>query len=66
VLVRVLPMDDKIIDLSLDADFNDFEDAIQYYTALENDLDLILTRNLKDFKTSKLPVLTASEYLSSK
>ena len=66
VLVEVLPMDDKIIDLSLDSDFNDFEDAIQYYSAIENDLDLIITRNLKDFKQSKIPVLTAKDYLATK
>ena len=63
VLVEVLPMDDKIIDLSLDSDFKDFEDAIQYYTALENNLEIILTRNLKDFKLSRIPVLTAKDYL---
>ena len=66
VLVEVLPMDDKIIDLSLDSEFNDFEDAIQYYSAIENDLNLIITRNLKDFKQSKIPVLTAKDYLATK
>lgn len=65
VLVDVLPMDDKIIDLALDSDFNDFEDAIQYYTAIESNLDLIVTRNLKDFKQSTIPVLTAKDYLAS-
>ncbi len=63
VLVNVLSMGDKIIDLSLNSDFKDFEDAIQYYTATENKLDFIITRNLKDFKLSHLPVLTAKEYL---
>ncbi len=63
VLVEVLPMDDKIIDLSLESDFNDFEDAIQYHTAIENGLDIIITRNLKDFKTAKIPVLTANDYV---
>lgn len=66
VLVNVVSMDDKIIDLALDSDFNDFEDAIQYYSALENGIDLIITRNLKDFKSSKIPVLTAKGYLQSK
>ena len=66
VLVEVLPMDDKIIDLSLDSDFKDFEDAIQYHTAIENDLDLVITRNLKDFKLSKIPVLTAKNYIEIK
>jgi len=66
VLVNVLPMDDKIIDLSLDSEFNDFEDAIQYYTAIENNLGIIITRNLKDFKQSQIPVLTAKDFLAIK
>ena len=61
VLVEVLAVNDKIIDLSLASDFNDFEDGIQYYTAIENNMELILTRNKKDFKNSILPVLTARE-----
>lgn len=63
ILVNVLPMDDKIIELSLDSEFKDFEDAIQYYTAIENDIKIIITRNLKDFKLSKIPVLKARNYL---
>ena len=64
LLVNVLPMDDKIIELALNSDFKDFEDAIQYYTAIENDLKVIITRNLKDFKRSKMPVMRAADYLS--
>ncbi len=56
-------MDDKILELALVSDFKDFEDGIQYHTALENDLDMIISRNKRDFKNSKLPVFTASEYL---
>ena len=63
LLVNVLPTNDRILELSLNSGFKDFEDAIQYYSALENKLDLILTRNLKDFKLSKLPVMTADNYL---
>ncbi len=63
VLVEVLPMDDKIIDLSLESDFKDFEDAIQYHTAIENEIEIIISRNLKDFKTAKIPVLTAKNYI---
>ncbi len=63
VLVEVLPMNDKIIDLSLESDFKDFDDAIQYHTAIENEVNIIITRNLKDFKTSSIPVLTAKEYI---
>src|SRR5665647_2308529 len=41
VLVTVLPLDDKITDLALNSEFRDFEDAIQYFTAIENDQNLI-------------------------
>ncbi len=65
VLVNVLPLDDKIIDLALNSDFKDFEDAIQYFTAIENDQDIIITRNQPDFKESKIPVMTAGEFIKS-
>ncbi|MBP2832561.1 PIN domain-containing protein [Aquimarina sp. U1-2] len=66
VLVEIVTLDDKIIDLALGNDeFSDFEDGLQYYSALENSVNLILTRNKKDFKNSKVPVLTAKEYLST-
>jgi len=65
VLVNVLPLDDKITDLALNSEFRDFEDAIQYYTAIENDQDLIITRNQQDFKESKIPVMTAGEFIKS-
>jgi predicted nucleic acid-binding protein len=66
VLVELLVLDDKITELALsDENFPDFEDGLQYYSAIENDIDIIITRNKKDFKNSKLPVLTAKEYLAS-
>ena len=63
VLVSVAPMDDKVLELALVSNFKDFEDAIQYHTALENKVDIIITRNKKDFKNSKLPIMSAREYL---
>lgn len=66
VLVELLPLNDKITELALsDESFLDFEDGLQYYSALENDVDIIITRNKKDFKSSKLPVLTSKEFLVS-
>ena len=65
VLVEVLSLDDKITELALsDEGFTDFEDGLQYYSALENQIDVIITRNKKNFKNSKLPVLTPKEYLA--
>src|SRR5690606_15682846 len=65
VLVDILCLDDKIVALALsDDEVLDFEDGLQYDSALENEVDVILTRNKKDFKNSKIPVLTAKEYLA--
>ncbi|MCC8358472.1 type II toxin-antitoxin system VapC family toxin [Salinimicrobium sediminilitoris] len=67
VLVEILNLDDKIIELALsDNSFPDFEDGLQYYSAIENDVDIIITRNKKDFTSSKIPVMTAKEYLAAK
>jgi predicted nucleic acid-binding protein len=65
VLVTVLPFDNKIADLALNSELHDFEDAIQYFTAIENDQDLIITRNQRDFGDSKIPIMTASEFIKS-
>lgn len=64
VLVNLFSLNDKIIELALnDRNFKDFEDGIQYYTALESNCNAIVTRNIKDFKKSSLPVLRPNEYL---
>lgn len=66
LLVNVISLDDKIINLALnDTEFRDFEDGLQYYSAIENDQDIIITRNLKDYKNSKIPALTAEQFLKS-
>jgi predicted nucleic acid-binding protein len=66
LIVKILPLDDKIVGLALnDNSFSDFEDGLQYFTAIENGQDLIITRNLKDFKASNLPVMTARQFLET-
>jgi len=64
-LVTVLSVNDKIIELALASNFRDFEDAIQYNTAIENSITTLLTRNLKDFKKAEIVVLTAQQYLGA-
>ena len=65
VLIELLSLDNKITELALnDDDFSDFEDGLQYYTAMENEIDVIISRNKKDFKSSKIPILTAKEFLA--
>jgi predicted nucleic acid-binding protein len=64
-LINILPIDERVIEQSLNSEFNDFEDAIQYFTAVNKGIKLILTRNKTDYKRSKIDVLTAEEFLKS-
>ncbi|MFA5805779.1 MAG: PIN domain-containing protein [Melioribacteraceae bacterium] len=64
-LINILSLDERVIEQSLNSEFNDFEDAIQYFTAVNNGITLIITRNKTDYKRSKIDVLTAEEFLKS-
>ena len=60
-LLRLLPVNEKIVDLALASSFTDLEDALQYYTALTHDLDALVSRNKRHYKAARIPVLTAEE-----
>jgi len=58
-LVTIIPLEQSIIQRSLDSSFADFEDAIQYYSALKiRNIKGIITRNTKDFRKSEIAILT--------
>lgn len=65
IISEICDLDKKIIDKGLNSNFPDIEDAFQYFSALKSECNLIITRNSKDFKDSKIPVMTADEFLSS-
>ena len=60
-IIVMVPATLNVLDKAIDSDFIDFEDAIQYYTALENGYELICTRNVRDFRKSEIPILTPEE-----
>ena len=57
--------DDEVIEKAINSNFKDFEDAMQYFSALASNCDLIVTRNEKDFKNALLPVLNGESYLET-
>jgi len=61
LLLGILSVDEKTIDRGLASSFADFEDAIQYYSAVAYNLDAVVTRNKKDYKAAEIPVLDAVE-----
>jgi predicted nucleic acid-binding protein len=64
LLVHIVPLNEKIIDLALNSDFSDSEDAIQYYCAIENECNILITRNLKDYKKAQITVMTAQDFIN--
>ena len=63
VLCSISLMDDEVIEKAINSDFKDFEDAMQYFSALASNCDLIVTRNEKDFKNAMIPVMNGESYL---
>ncbi len=49
---------------ALKSNFNDFEDGIQNFSALENQCECIITRNVDDYKKSTLDVYLPVEFLN--
>ena len=65
VLCTISIMDDEVVEKAINSDFKDFEDAMQYFSALASDCDLIVTRNEKDFKNAMIPVMNGESYLQT-
>ena len=66
-LVTVLAVDARTIDFALHSGFTDFEDAIQYHTAIQHQLTYLITRNITDYQAAdqtKINICTPTEYLS--
>ncbi len=61
--LHILTEDANIVKLAMASNFSDFEDAVQYYTAKNANADIIITRNIKDYKQSDIPVLTPEQFL---
>jgi predicted nucleic acid-binding protein len=71
--VRKITSGFEIIDLTSkiaknamnDENFNDFEDAIQFHSAIEKEINIIITRNKKDFRNvqDQIQILTPEEFI---
>lgn len=49
--IEIGTINDKVVRQAIEAGWRDLEDALQYYCALENDCDYLVTRNQGDFKS---------------
>ncbi len=63
-ILGILPMDRNIVIQALNSEFKDSEDALQNFAAkYSSNVDVILTRNVKDYSKSDIGVLTPESYL---
>lgn len=65
VISKICELDEKIIEKGLNSEFSDYEDSLQYFSALRLDCDIFITRNVNDFKGVQIPVMTPDEFLNS-
>lgn len=65
-MVRILKVEEQTIKNALASGFPDFEDSIQYFSAVNSKkIDVIITRNIKDFKKSEIPVMPPGDFLKT-
>jgi predicted nucleic acid-binding protein len=65
IISDICELNESIIEKGLNSGFADFEDSLQYFSAVSAGCSILITRNKKDFKESLIPILTAEEYLIS-
>ena len=63
LLIKIIDSSEKTIDCALNSDFSNFEDAIQCYTAQNHQISIIVTRNVKDYKTAGIIVQNPETFL---
>ena len=62
--LEVAAVDSNVIDMALKSGWNDFEDAVQNFSAVvDPQISAIITRNTKDFKDSSLEVVDSVAFL---
>ena len=62
---NIIPNNKSQIQKAVEISAPDFEDILQYESAIENRCDFIITRNEQDFEFSDIPVLSASNFINT-
>ena len=60
--VHVCSPGEREVDLALDSNWEDFEDALVYQAAVSIGARVIITRNEKDFSLSSIPALSPTDF----
>ena len=63
-LFSVAAITDVTVSKALSLRWKDFEDAVQFITAKENNVDYIISRNELDYKTSDIPCMSVTDFIA--
>jgi len=63
-LFSVAAVSDVTISSALSLRWKDFEDAVQFTVAKENDVEYIITRNKVDFENSDIPCMSPADFIA--
>jgi predicted nucleic acid-binding protein len=63
-IFNLVPFDVQITNQAIDSDIKDFEDAIQFFSAIRAGATVLITRNPKDFPGSDIAIQTPTEFLA--
>jgi len=64
LFIDIIGVDKNIVIDALYSGWKDFEDAVQAQTAIANDINAIVTRNVKDYRQlTTIKVLTPTEFI---
>ena len=66
VIAQTSDLTDQIIEKALVSAYPYFEDALQYYSAIQSNCKILITRSEQDFKTSSIPVMSPDEFLGTR
>ena len=62
-LFEIAPVNRAVLENAMSTKFNDFEDAVLHEAARRAGVEYIVTRNVVDFRNSKLPVYEPMEFI---
>jgi len=60
----IATVNESTITHALKLRWNDFEDAVQYIAAKENNIDYIITRNESDFRNADIPCMSPTDFIA--
>jgi predicted nucleic acid-binding protein len=62
---EICGIDSKILQRASISSIKDYEDAVQYESAIATGIEVIVTRDLKDFTGTDIPVLSPADFLKT-